>query len=604
MNPMTSSDDIVHTYAPLPGPGFIRLMHVEPALHADTPLRFSFQIAELARVVAKYEAVSYTWGRPILKHPLYIDDRTYVSVTQNLDKALRRLRHPATTRVLLADAVCINQVDSDEKSTQIPLMARIFRGASTVLAWLDDGAEEERGMVILERLSRYGMSENEGERIADRRLRMNGSHTSEDNVLIHKFLNLAWFTRLWIIQEIVMNADVVLFCGMSSMTWTRFPVALSNYRYIQTPATRLVDQHKLDALETITKVWAQHNLTDRSQTGTRGGQPAEQESIFDLVETFSGYGCADPRDQIFALYSMTQDIQSSNYVGDLRCVRMDVDYSSSIRQIYQQFASACIPRSKPVLDAVLARQYSPRCENLPSWVPDWRKPPSKNLYWPSIGNFPCLQVAHDILRVSLAQASRFEYHEGFYLVHQIFTSPDTIDGSMKLLFTLCRERAHLTLSDTLRVLLPHGSEEERRVFGKHIAMICEGQLPPYITSTTISQMSLDLHATMQHHRFFSATITTRKIGYTNEYADSVIFGYGNAALAKGDKVVELYPRSKQTSIHRRQHNDALLLRQSPSRTGIEGYGIVTHKLIGSAIIMDLGELDFSHNSIERRVYLD
>jgi hypothetical protein len=102
----------MHTYAPLPGPGFIRLMHVEPALHADTPLRFSFQIAELAKVVAKYEAVSYTWGRPILKHPLYIDDGTYVSVTQNLDKALRRLRHPATTRVLWADAVCINQVDS------------------------------------------------------------------------------------------------------------------------------------------------------------------------------------------------------------------------------------------------------------------------------------------------------------------------------------------------------------------------------------------------------------------------------------------------------------------------------------------------------------
>jgi hypothetical protein len=183
-----------------------------------------------------------------LKHPLYIDDGTYVLVTKNLDKALRRLRHPTTTRVLWADAVCINQVNSDEKSTQIPLMARIFRGASTVLAWLDDGAEEERGMVTLERLSRYGTSENEDERVADRRPRMSGSHTSEDNVLIHKFLNLAWFTRLWIIQEIVMNADVILFCGTSSMTWTRFSVAWSNYRCIQTPGTRLVDPQRLDAL--------------------------------------------------------------------------------------------------------------------------------------------------------------------------------------------------------------------------------------------------------------------------------------------------------------------------------------------------------------------
>jgi hypothetical protein len=100
MEPMTVSHDILHVYEPLPGTNFIRLMHVEPALHADAPIHFSFQTAQLEDIVGQYEAISYTWGEPKLIHPLYISDGTSVLVTRNLGKALRRLRYPATTRVL------------------------------------------------------------------------------------------------------------------------------------------------------------------------------------------------------------------------------------------------------------------------------------------------------------------------------------------------------------------------------------------------------------------------------------------------------------------------------------------------------------------------
>jgi hypothetical protein len=64
-------------------------------------------------------------------------------VTKNLYLALLRLRHPETERTLWVDALCINQVDLDEKRHQIALMADIYTKASTVIMWLGEPEIEE-----------------------------------------------------------------------------------------------------------------------------------------------------------------------------------------------------------------------------------------------------------------------------------------------------------------------------------------------------------------------------------------------------------------------------------------------------------------------------
>lgn len=147
----SKNDRMGYTYELLPGDNSIRLMHLEPALHVDAPLHFTFATGHVESIVAQYEAISYTWGEPKLEYPLYVDgvEGTCIMVTRNLDAAPRRLRHPTTQRALWADALCIRQADDAEKPKQIPLMTHIFRGANRVLAWLDGGVQEERGMQIL-----------------------------------------------------------------------------------------------------------------------------------------------------------------------------------------------------------------------------------------------------------------------------------------------------------------------------------------------------------------------------------------------------------------------------------------------------------------------
>ncbi|KAF2823948.1 hypothetical protein CC86DRAFT_421659 [Ophiobolus disseminans] len=106
------------------------------------------------------------------------------------------------------------------KGVQIPLMRRIFRDAHKVLAWLSDGAKEERGMKMLKQLSRLPTT------VTTNPLRYDDlKYTQDDKVAICAFMSLAWFTRVWTIQEVVMNIDIVLVCRSSEITWLRLTIA-------------------------------------------------------------------------------------------------------------------------------------------------------------------------------------------------------------------------------------------------------------------------------------------------------------------------------------------------------------------------------------------
>ncbi len=56
----------------------------------------------------------------------------------NLGLALKRLRHPEQSRVLWIDAVCINQDDIQERSQQVAMMGDIYKQASRVLTWIGE----------------------------------------------------------------------------------------------------------------------------------------------------------------------------------------------------------------------------------------------------------------------------------------------------------------------------------------------------------------------------------------------------------------------------------------------------------------------------------
>ncbi|KAF2130650.1 HET-domain-containing protein, partial [Dothidotthia symphoricarpi CBS 119687] len=110
-----------------------RILRLEPG-QEDDPIQCSLIHVDLDTSPV-FEAVSYVWGDATDKLRITCNDRR-IKITRNLFHALTMFRYPDRTRDLWADALCINQFNLKERSSQVQLMSRIYSGAKAVLVWL------------------------------------------------------------------------------------------------------------------------------------------------------------------------------------------------------------------------------------------------------------------------------------------------------------------------------------------------------------------------------------------------------------------------------------------------------------------------------------
>ena len=109
-------------------------------VQADEPLRCEVRIVSLLHLDVEFDAISYSWGSARSSHFIQIRDGL-VSVGRNTELALRYLHAEARQqsdgrRRIWIDAVCINQQNVDERSSQVRIMADIYYKAHQVLAFL------------------------------------------------------------------------------------------------------------------------------------------------------------------------------------------------------------------------------------------------------------------------------------------------------------------------------------------------------------------------------------------------------------------------------------------------------------------------------------
>jgi hypothetical protein len=561
-------------------------MHLEPALDADAPLHFKFTCAHIESVIAQHEAISYTWGEPKLEYPLYVGDgtRVCIMVTRNLDKALRRLRHPTIRRTLWADAVCINQRNVVEKAKQIPLMTEIYRSASRVLVWLDGGDDQENGMKALNRWSRP-MGPTINKRAGYPHSRPWGSWIDDVQIsAICQFLDLAWFSRLWVVQEVAMNADVVLICGASEITWHRFTIALGICQRFKSRTLPGFDNEKLEALQIMVELWKHHSTPGNDQ---RLESPKQSEDIWDLITSLRSYKCTDPVDRIFALYSMTSNIQPlaclpTTYRGvtgikpnelhlydESRTVYMDIDYSLDVQQVYQKFAAACIvsDRGASVFEALIQTQWPPYPEDWPSWVPDWRKEPLIKATNNCRFRAQFTQICPHI--VALAYTPTKISCSGL-VVTKILQTPDT-DDSFSFATSLRKNLS--TLSRSAITAMTRTLVLEQQSKSDLIAYLSGDDIP-------LDELRLEirtLHRAMENQHFFIATVPS---------VTEPVLGFGSAALATGDEMMLIFHENMidQSTVDGHYTERCVLVRKKGTVREDNGRSATTHRLIGLGCI--------------------
>lgn len=294
-------------YSRLQSADEIRLLYLHPR-SADKKITFNLKHAKLSEM-PQYEALSYTWGSPGGDYMMTLDD-SIIRTRENLWLALGHLQLANKPRVLWVDAICINQQDTKERNHQVTQMGQIYQQANRVIAWLGPSDKSSAVAIgtIAETADRFFIERYEG--ISMLNLQISNdfpcSPLAEMDEKLRACLAIEdfclekdYWSRLWIIQELVLATEIRIQCGDDQLEWSKFAYLLGRMDR---------DRHGVSVILKPTTEKIRRSIPARlvrqridRQRGPRGRWQLDESRLYDLCLRFVEAKCEDHRDKIFGL---------------------------------------------------------------------------------------------------------------------------------------------------------------------------------------------------------------------------------------------------------------------------------------------------------------
>ncbi|PVH70822.1 HET domain-containing protein [Cadophora sp. DSE1049] len=371
-----SENDQPRLYSPLL-PGNIRLLRV----NADSVAPGAGILEVLALDVApRYYALSHCWGTQDQEAEIQIDGHM-LYVSPELAAGIRRFQELAAedsgleppVKYLWIDRICINQNDIPERSSQVRLMGRIYSQSTKTLIWLGPelGSCSAAWQLVDHIYNVFRAQNPVAEALIDIPVKLysDSSHNNsglpqwEDElwVRLRELMKLSWFSRIWVIQEVVLSPqDPIIVHGKHLYPWHRLGWAAAWMRrngYIRLPQIP----------EEIRNVDTMCNI-QRSRTKWPLG------ALLSITQI--KFHATDQRDKIYGLFGLAAECQDASKFPE----SLLPDYGISVIQLYQKVARfllerhrclAMLTRTRGTSGSLTRRQRQYDLAGLPSWVPDW-----------------------------------------------------------------------------------------------------------------------------------------------------------------------------------------------------------------------------------------
>lgn len=158
-------------------------------------------------------------------------------VSETLGLALKYLRK-REKRVLWIDAICIDQDDHEERSSQVAMMSLVYTGATQVCVWI--GEDDDESTMALQFIR-----EEINELKNFDRLCTDKQHAPKWQALL-VLMQRAWFSRRWVVQEIALAQDATVYCGPDKISWRELAIAIELFVEVETATHRLSGLMKKD----------------------------------------------------------------------------------------------------------------------------------------------------------------------------------------------------------------------------------------------------------------------------------------------------------------------------------------------------------------------
>ncbi|KAF7155358.1 hypothetical protein CNMCM5623_007429 [Aspergillus felis] len=427
-----------YQYIPLPpidehgqSPAFTRVLTLYPGTEHD-PLYCTLDIVDIEHCPWPPEALSYVWGSERAPVPLYCGNGQ-LSITLNLNIALRQLRLPHAHRRLWVDAVCINQDDLRERERQVGYMRLVYKHAVAVIAWLGPGMPETKeAFDFARRLSELQKDMNQTATGASDGRAFYSMKKEADVILLESLIAEPWatdalarlfaeqyFQRVWCIQEVIASQRCIAKCGQHEMDFFDLISLMNcvcNFRGVT------MDARGLGYPDGTVSFWNTFVLARRKiLVSTK--QPYVEGSIgrmFNLLAGIRNFKCTDPRDRIFALLGISDEglqpvlaltqvegahnsralslfqrgaiwlSEKVNSLGSdinfLRPAALRPNYSKPVQEVYRDFTRFSVRQQPRKLDILSLVQHTthPFQDNWPSWVPKLHEERSVSLLAPGL----------------------------------------------------------------------------------------------------------------------------------------------------------------------------------------------------------------------------
>jgi hypothetical protein len=281
----------------------------------------------------RFSAVSYEWGinRSQMRR-IYVNDQPF-EIHHNLFMFLTSLLQHSPNEgydSLWIDAISLNQQDIEEKNHQVQQMKQIYQAATNTLVWL--GPADRDSDLLLDFLSIFDVLDSGKPSFLDlKKLSKRQWTEAQDKILdagvrmwkaCEAFAQREYWSRTWILQELLLSQRPVLFCGSKVCRWHSWAIALD-----------LLGQ-RLSFTRSWTPMLPESSAFFICQQWFSNLDGLPDDHLVKLVLRFRNSKSSTTHDKVYGLLGLASD--ASNF---------PLDYDCEVRDIYNHLLDLLDPHS-------------------------------------------------------------------------------------------------------------------------------------------------------------------------------------------------------------------------------------------------------------------
>ncbi|SCN66231.1 related to het-6-heterokaryon incompatibility protein [Fusarium fujikuroi] len=366
---------IAGLYRPL-SPTQIRLIRLNPNI--EDPVCGHLVETELADA-PPYHAISHAWVPGISVKATPEINRVHLS--DHLATCIRRLQKFATENLELSpmvahiwlDSICINQDDVHERALQVAMMGSIYRQSIRTLIWLGEESSPSIHLAwqlindiyaIFQKQNPLARSLSDiATRTYDDKLHTTAGlppfHTAKWVHLKH-LMDLRWFSRMWIVQEVVLSrGDPIFLHGDCHYAWEPLGWAVGWLRrsgYLRLPQV----PEQLRNVDTISNL-------------RRARTRWPLDALMSITQV--KFHATDQRDKVYGVLGLALECEDGSGLPE----ELKPDYTIDVATLYQRVARFLLKKNRSLasltrarcVDGSETRKQRVHDIDLPSWCPDW-----------------------------------------------------------------------------------------------------------------------------------------------------------------------------------------------------------------------------------------